>query len=220
MNGGKRLFVGVRVSVQTANDLAACAETLARRATDARVDIRWEQPANYHVTLKFLGWTRDDAIGAVRDALDDAASGAQTFSFRTERLGAFPALERASVVWAGATSDALTALAAKIENGVAELGFVRDKRPFHPHVTIGRVRETRPVREVVLPLAEQVFGETRLDAIILFESETKSTGSVHREIWRSTFKPPVDRRYLAPDRQSAPVELDETDDGWPRNRDQ
>jgi 2'-5' RNA ligase len=213
---GKRLFVGVRVSVQTANELAACAETLARRANDARVDIRWQPPANYHVTLKFLGWTRDDAIGAVRDALDDVACGVQTFSFRTERLGAFPSLERASVVWAGAASDALAKLAAEIDKATAALGFAREARAFHAHVTLGRVRETRPVRDVVLPMAEQMFGETRIDAITLFESETKSSGSVHRELHRSAFK----SREKPSDRQSAPVDLDETDDGWPRDRDQ
>ena len=58
---GKRLFVGVRVSVQTANALASAAETLQRRAKDARIDLKWVAPVNYHVTLKFLGWTREDA---------------------------------------------------------------------------------------------------------------------------------------------------------------
>src|SRR5690606_15476156 len=58
---GKRLFVGIRVSVQTANALAAAAETLQRRARDAGLDLKWVAPVNYHVTLKFLGWTRVDA---------------------------------------------------------------------------------------------------------------------------------------------------------------
>jgi len=209
-----RLFVGVRVSVATANELAACAEMLARRANDARADIRWVAPANYHVTLKFLGWTRDDALAAVRDALDDTCRGVQPMKLRTERLGAFPSLDRASVLWAGAPSDALAALATKIDGAMAGLGFAKETRAFHGHVTLGRVRETRPIREVVLPMAEQMFGETSIDALTLFESETKSSGSVYRELTRIAFKPPE----TAPERQSAPVELEETDDGWPRGR--
>ena len=55
---GKRLFVGVRVSVQTANALAQCAEQLARRAKDAHIDVQWVPPINYHLTLKFLGWVQ------------------------------------------------------------------------------------------------------------------------------------------------------------------
>ena len=209
-----RLFVGVRVAVKVANELAACAETLARRANDARVDIRWIAPANYHVTLKFLGWTRDDALVAVRDALDEICHGVSPLKFRTERLGAFASLDKASVLWAGVASEPLAAIAEKIDRATSALGFAAETRAFHGHVTLGRVRETRPVREVVLPLAEQVFGETSIDAITLFESETKSSGSVYRELYRIAFK----AAKSAPERQSAPLELEETDDGWPRGR--
>src|SRR5580765_8637076 len=101
MSDGKRLFVGVRVSVSTANALAQCAEMLERRARDARVDLRWVAPTNYHVTLKFLGWTRTETIGAVRDALEQATIGCERFGFRAARLGAFPSLDQASVLWAG-----------------------------------------------------------------------------------------------------------------------
>src|SRR5690242_3040322 len=105
-----RLFVGVRISVATANALAACAETLARRARDAGIDVRWVSPANYHVTLKFLGWARASTIGAIRDGLGIAvceaasalaARGGGRPAFRTVRLGAFASLDKANVVWAG-----------------------------------------------------------------------------------------------------------------------
>src|SRR5262245_54921750 len=85
MPAAKRLFIGARVSVQTANALAAAAETLQRRAKDAGVDIKWVAPVNYHATLKFLGFTREDAIGAVRDALEAALVGVQPLKFRTAR---------------------------------------------------------------------------------------------------------------------------------------
>ena len=42
---------------------------------DAGIDLKWVAPANYHVTLKFLGCTREDAVGAVRDALTRAVAG-------------------------------------------------------------------------------------------------------------------------------------------------
>ena len=238
--GGKRLFVGARVSVATANALAAAAETLARRARDAGADIRWVAPASYHVTLRFLGWTRGEAIGAVRDVLEAAAAGplaggAGPVRFKTARLGAFPSPDRASVVWAGVeelvrapgsvTSAPLAALAARIEEACTRLGFAAERRAFHPHVTIGRLREARAVREVVLPLAEQMFGDTRLDAIALFESETKSPGSVYRELHRIELQTASKAPISASERQTPPVqqgtrtpEPPDTDDGWPRGQ--
>jgi len=232
---GKRLFVGLRISVGTANALAGAAETLARRARDANVDIRWVAPTNYHVTLKFLGWTREAAIGALVDVLDDSAMSSR-FTMKCARLGAFPTGEKASVVWAGIEeqSGALALLAKRIEDGAAKLGWKPEARAFHPHVTLGRLRETRAVREVVLPLSEQMFGDTRVDSVILFESETKSSGSVYREVEKIPFKTAETQPETASERQTLPLHVGasphvaghavssidhedlETDDGWPR----
>ncbi len=209
------------MSAATANAIAACAEMLQRRAKDAGVPFKWVAPASYHVTLKFLGWTRDDAIGAVRDALDDACCGVQAFAFRTERLGAFPSLDKASVLWAGVDDPKpIGELARRIDEALARLGFAAESRAFHAHVTIARLRENRSLRELVLPLAEQMFGASRLDGVTLFESETKSTGPVYKEVHRIPFKSAADDEK----RQTGAVELGdethETDDGWPRGHGQ
>jgi 2'-5' RNA ligase len=212
LSDSKRLFIGIRVSVHTANALTQAAESLQRRAKDARLDLKWVAPVNYHVTLKFLGATRADAVGAVRDALEAAVTGVEPFKFRTARLGAFPSLEKASVVWAGVEGP-LDDLAARIDKAMAGIGYAPEKRAFHAHVTLARLRETRPVKDVVLPLSEQMFSDTRVDGVTLFESETKSSGSVYRDLHRIGFKVPE----KTPERQTGALDLgDETDDGWPR----
>jgi 2'-5' RNA ligase len=230
MRPGKRLFVGVRISVATANTLAGCAETLARRARDAGVDLRWVAPANYHVTLAFLGWTGVEAIGPVCDALAAATAAESRIAFRTSRLGAFPSLDQASVLWAGIEDGApLARLARSIGEAMAALGFARDARPYHPHVTIARLPATRAIRDVVLPMAEQMFGDTRIDAVSLLESETKSSGSVYQELQKITFKrarnAPIEREKRQtvaleqgpPDREPDETQT-QTDDGWPRGQ--
>ena len=213
-----RLFVGARISVATANELAGAAETLARRARDAGADIRWVAPVNYHVTIKFLGQTREAALAALVDALVAAAAGTPRITLHCARLGAFPSLDKSNVLWAGVADEpALAQLAARVEAACVALGFAADKRPFHPHVTLGRVRETRPLREVVLPLSEQMFSDTRIDGVTLIESETKSSGSVYRDLHRIDFKTAMDPGFGAEKRQTGAVELgDDTDDGWPR----
>ncbi len=218
MSDGKRLFLGVRVSVATANALAQCAEQLARRANDAKLEIKWVGPTSYHVTLKFLGWARNDAINRVRDAATTALAGTTPFRFRTSRLGAFPALEKANVVWAGIEPSPLSELADKLDRAMTGIGFATEKRAFVAHVTLGRLRETRPVRDVVLPMSEQMFSETRVDHVTLYESETKPSGSVHNEIARIDFKQPPRATIDAENRQTGALELKdtETDDGWPR----
>lgn len=228
MRPGKRLFIGVRISVAASNALAGCAETLARRARDAGVDLRWVAPVNYHVTLAFLGWTGVEAIGRVCDALAEAVAGEGRTTFRTTRLGAFPSLDHASVLWAGIEDGtALTRLARSIGAAMAGLGFQVESRPFHPHVTIARLRTPRAIREIVLPMAEQMFGDTRIDAVALVESETKSSGSVYREVQKIAFEKalwarsePSKRQTDALERGIPDREPDDslTDDGWPRGQ--
>ena len=214
----KRLFVGVCVSTQTANALAAASEMLQRRGRDAGLDLKFVAATSYHVTVKFLGWTRDEAVPALVDALEAAVAGVQPFRFRTARLGAFPSLDKASVLWAGLEDGAaMTDVAARVEAACERLGFPRETRAFHPHVTLARLAETRAVKDVVLPLSEQMFSESRVDGVILFESETKPSGSVYREVSRIAFK----QAENAPKRQTGALELgDETDDGWPRGHGQ
>jgi 2'-5' RNA ligase len=223
---GKRLFLGLRVSVATANSLAQCVEQLSRRARDANLDIKWVAPANYHITLKFLGWTRRDLIEAIDDRIGAAIAGIAPFKFKTQRIGAFPSLEKATVVWAGVEDPgpaprSIAELAKRIELAAVELGFPAEPRPFHPHVTLARVRETRLLRDVVLPMSEQMFSGTSVDSVILFESETKSSGSVYKEISRIGLKTASDAGFQVRERQTGALELgDETDDGWPRGHGQ
>ena len=66
---------------------------------------------------------------------------------------AFPSLDKATVLWAGIEDPApIHELAKRIEVAAEGLGFAAEIRPFHPHVTLARVRETRLLREVVLPM--------------------------------------------------------------------
>lgn len=236
MAHGKRLFVGVQVSIATANALARCAEALARRARDANVDIAWVRPVNYHVTLKFLGWTRDDAVGAVRDHIAAALVGATSFRFTTARLGGFPSLDRASVLWAGIDptphslfgsaaragkagtiedrgAGLLGDLAARVDRATADLGFAAEQRPYHPHVTLGRLREIRPLRDVVLPMSEQMFSESVVDAVSLLESVQESNTYAYKEIFRIGFKTAeIDQKRQTEALQQG--DDTDTDDGW------
>jgi RNA 2',3'-cyclic 3'-phosphodiesterase len=228
MRPGKRLFIGVQISVAAANTLAGCAETLARRARDAGIDLKWVAPINYHVTLAFLGWTGVEAIGPVCDALEAAAAGEGRFTFRTSRLGAFPSFDKATVLWAGIEDGApLGRLAQSIGEAMGRLGFARETRAYHPHVTIARLPFARGIRDVVLPMAEQMFGDTRIDTVTLFESETKSSGSVYREVAKIAFKRARNPALESEKRQTVTLEPGVpdrdpeetlTDDGWPRGQ--
>lgn len=215
-----RLFVGVPVAPSVAQALAGAAETLARRARNAGLSLSWVPPANYHVTIAFLGAARPEAVSAVRARLVELAAAGRAFRFRAARLGAFPDRGRATVVWAGVeeSTGELARLAEVVAGGMAELGFARDPRPYHPHVTLARLREPADVSEVALPLSEQVFGESRCDTLTLFNSVAIQGCSEYRMEAVAALGTPKS----APERQTEAVQtapLDAShgsDDGWDR----
>jgi 2'-5' RNA ligase len=218
---GARLFVGVRPSMVTVARLGEVAEALARRATTAGVAIRWLPSATYHVTLKFLGWTRRDGVPAVVDAITRACATASPVSFDVARLGAFPSRERASVVWAGVGGggDALGRIAGALDDELAALGFAKEKRPFHAHVTLGRLRDLKAVGDVLLPFQEQTFSTTHIEDVTLYESIMKSSGSEYKIISRTSFKEAAEAAKCQPQSLQPRVrDAIDTDDGWPRGQ--
>lgn len=192
MDAGKplRLFVGVRVSLATARALE---EEVGRlRAAATGVAPRWVAPAAYHVTLKFLGWTRPEVVEALRDRIAHHLAGARACEVEVRGLGAFPAPGRARVLWAGVASPGaarLAELAERVERATAELGFARDKRAYHPHVTLARLREPGDVSSLVADAAERVYRSSWIDSVILFESTMRSTGSEYTAVARWTLEP-------------------------------
>jgi 2'-5' RNA ligase len=163
----------------TVEALTDAASAMRAAAGGAGADIRWVSPATYHVTLKFIGWTRPNAVVAIRDALGKAFDGQAAFEFTTRGVGSFPKNTKARVIWAGVRdpSSGLTALAKAADESLAALGIDEESKAFHPHVTLGRVRKVADVDNVLLPWSEQMFSKTRVDAVTLYKSIIKANGS-------------------------------------------
>ena len=218
----QRLFVGVKVSLATVNALSGAVEALARRATTAGVRVRWLAPATYHVTLRFLGWTRPEAIEALRDRLREVAAAHKPFELVTRRLGAFPRPGAARVVWAGVEdgSGQLAALASAMEAMAVDLGYRAEARAFQPHVTLGRLADPADVANALLPLAEQDFSRSRVDAAILFDSVTKSKGFEYEAIVAARLEGHSKPQKRQTDTLKRPAYDDahDSDDGWGASR--
>lgn len=174
-----RLFVGVDVSLATVGALAATAELLRARAADLGLGVRWVAPTRYHITLTYLGWTRASAIEAIRDVLTRGLTGFPELEIACRGLGAFPDPTAARVLWAGVedASGELARLAALVSELLGELGFGPDEqRTFQPHVTLGRVEPPSDVSELLHAQSGQMFRQSRVDAVVLYDSIMKTRG--------------------------------------------
>jgi RNA 2',3'-cyclic 3'-phosphodiesterase len=167
----RRLFLAVVVPGSAGQVVAAA----IRPWRDAFPNARWVPPENWHVTLKFLGWTPTSVAPRVEAIVATVAGAHPPVSVRIRGLGAFPSVRRARVLWAGIDdpADGLAALVADLEAVLAE-EFRAEVRRFHAHVTVARseppLRLPEPYAET--PLASEPFVA---DRVVLFRSHVRGS---------------------------------------------
>jgi 2'-5' RNA ligase len=208
----RRLFFAVNLSVAVTRKIAD-AQLRMRNATRALpVRVLWVPAANMHVTLKFLGWTRGEAIESVRDGVQTIVQGWKGFELVARGVGAFPREGDARVLWAGVEdpSGQLGKLAAAIEARMETLGFEKEARAYHPHVTLGRVKEGGKAGPELLAAARPVadFGSSLVREVVLYESKMKSGGSEYEPLARL----PLDAPAWKAERQTREVETEPQED--------
>jgi 2'-5' RNA ligase len=137
-----RAFVAVFPPLRIRVAAASEAREIVRRLGGADDRVRWTKPENVHLTLKFLGDIREEALEQVRAALEKVCSEHAPFGVELTGLGAFPSARRARVLWmgVGAGFEELRSLASDLDAALVTLGFEPEERPYTPHLTLGRIR--------------------------------------------------------------------------------
>ena len=137
-------------------------------------------PDNLHLTLRYLGPLPKPRHEPIFAAMRAAAKRSSFIDLTLRDLGAFPNFNRPNVIWAG-VDDPEGALASFVEDmsgELAEVGFAPEKRPFHPHVTLARVKRRPPRRlaDVYQRFAEHTFGDWKVKEVHLMSSELTPNG--------------------------------------------
>jgi 2'-5' RNA ligase len=192
-----RLFVAVQIDPSVTQALADFSAALRRRAHDLAPAARigWVSPELLHVTSRFIGEVDDAKAAAIAGALlqDLAVS---PFDLVLQGAGAFPERGAPRVLWAGIASggEGLSAVETEVSARLAACGVAREDRPYHPHVTLARVREPAGLRSAALfeRLADRRFGRSRVEAITLFQSRTSPKGAVYTPLHRTPLRQQID----------------------------
>ena len=174
-NSAGRLFVGCALAEQVRAHLQSRVST---EALPGKV----VPPENWHLTFRFLGETVKDAHAKLIDELGRESLGASA-EIAFGGYGAFPRIERATVLWLGVTQgvDALNDIASRVERAVRRAGFPAEQRPFNPHLTLSRLKPAQDVRtEVATPPAISL--PMLVDRVVVFRSHQVPTGVRYEEL--------------------------------------
>lgn len=157
---------------------------LAESLSAHRIPGRLAPPENWHITLRFLGGIDQVTYERFLAALEFESC--ETFPIHLGGMGSFPNARRATVVWVGVDRGVaeLTRLNEITEEAAQNAGLEPEDRPFHPHLTLARVRppaDVRSLEDVTVDLG------WRCDRVILFRSHTRRDGARYEPLETLTF---------------------------------
>jgi RNA 2',3'-cyclic 3'-phosphodiesterase len=172
-----RTFIAIEIPSEIKSALAALQTKLRR----AGADVSWTKPENLHLTLNFLGEVDEQRIVEVEKACVSLAAEFQPFTLSLNDTGAFPNTRQPRVLWAGLSGaiENVYEMHRRLDERLALIGFKREEKRFHPHLTIGRLKSNKNTGELLAltdarPLPELPFLVTE---IVLMKSELHPAGS-------------------------------------------
>ena len=186
-----RTFIALPLPADWQCALAAVIGQLSQAAPEGmRRGMRWTAPGNIHLTLRFLGDTDPAAVPEIMARLRQARPGSAAPELSLCGLGTFPAGREARVIWAGLAGDLerLAELRRAAESVAVSLGWPAERRPFRPHLTLGRRRDgasdgaRRAVARALAAAKIPPASVWRPDVVRLYRSVLTAQGPIYTSL--------------------------------------
>ena len=177
-------------AIELPDEVCSCAVDHIRRLRHEflNVNASWNRDGKFHLTLKFLGEIPRSRVESLSLAAGRAVEGLPSFKLVVEKTGAFPNNNPPRVLWIGVSdpSGELSKLYERLEEECARESFPRDERPFHPHLTLARLRKAQGARLLASAHKAMPFGpiEMIVSELLVIRSELGSAGSKYAVISR------------------------------------
>jgi len=179
------------IAIELPGELKQAFAELQRKFRSAgSLPMRWVDPSNIHLTLKFLGDIDAGSTDKIITALEESAKGTTPFNIEVKGLGVFPNMNRIQIIWVGLYGELekLGQLQKRIETSLKSLGFPPENRPFTPHLTLARVRdyarpdERQKLGQLVSATSFEGKYTINVTAVNLMRSELTREGPIYSKL--------------------------------------
>jgi 2'-5' RNA ligase len=189
-----RLFVAVDLSAEAREAIAAEQRRIAAAISGTKSVLKWVNAEQAHLTLVFVGNVDSTLAAPVVQALGSDVD-LRPFDLVLEGVGVFPPRGAPRVLWVGASEGAeeVTLLQRELAARVARLGIALEHRPFHPHLTIGRWRDSRPAdREHAIGAGSKAaLARVHVESATLYESKLSPAGPAYTPLAHANLTRPL-----------------------------
>ena len=137
--------------------------------------VRWTQPDQLHLTLKFVGDIDNRSLPEVCNQMRAACAGVDAFSASLKGLGAFPKQKPPRVLWVGFEEgvEQLKLINQRLETLLAGVGVPSEGRSYAPHLTLGRINRGADQQQIATRMArdsESDFARFDVSDVLLIAS--------------------------------------------------
>ncbi len=143
--------------------------------------IKLVEPAQVHITLKFLGDISEDNVEPIASALSQISC--KPFEARIKGVGVFPKPAYIRVIWLGAEGN-FEALHSEVERVLSSFNFEKDNK-FSPHATLARVKQLREKATLlgkIKKLEDFDLGAMNVESITLKKSTLTPKGPIYETL--------------------------------------
>jgi len=176
----KRVFAAIDISEDVREEIRNYVAEL--RTGFEGVPVKWEKPEKLHITVKFAGLVDEEQLKAFREQIQKAAESVAPFQVKIASTGAFVKRRGPSVLWLGTKvvsvgEDPFGSLAARLHENIS-------KRPFRPHLTIARIKDSKKAKVLIEKHKAWSFESTPFEVseLGIYESALLPTGSVYSRL--------------------------------------
>jgi 2'-5' RNA ligase len=155
-----RLFIALLLPEKIKEELAQNATDLHKYCSKGN----FSRPGNYHLTLKFLGETKEQNLTLLSQAVQEVAAGTTEFPLQLADWGTFTRGNQ-HIIWRALAQphDRLMLLFTKLETALARAGWAKEQRALKPHITLARQAVfTKPSRQIIIPQQALAFSARQL----------------------------------------------------------
>tara|TARA_B100001248_G_C27373418_1_gene452892 strand:+ start:323 stop:901 length:579 start_codon:yes stop_codon:yes gene_type:complete len=145
--------------------------------------INWVKNENLHLTVKFIGYTRESYIPKIINKVNNVTSNYEPFSLSVKGTGCFPKKERPRTLFMGIEGkiNLLNNLVKTIEVQLEKLDFPKDRSNYIPHITIARVNYPQSQTPDVNLFLKSSYDpiDLSIDRVQFFSSELLPSGAIY-----------------------------------------
>jgi len=181
-----RLFIAADIDNSTKEKIQEIRKSLIKLAPH----IKWTAPDTWHLTIKFLGETKEEKINAIAEKCNNIAKRYNFFHINLKGISSFPNTKLPRVIFIDTIyPQQFKEMALALDNELFELDLKKEDREFHPHLTLARIKDIKTflksnehLMEKLIEIGKAIDYIVNIDSFHLYQSILSQKGPTYIRI--------------------------------------